>query len=463
VRWPIRNQILIPFAATLAVAVGTIAVTASWLAARREERETVDRLRRVVETLGQSNFPHTSNVLLQMRGLSGAEFVAFDSQGRALASTLPESETTAAATPAVPLVRDVDSLGRDQAIEIAGERHLAARVRAAGAGSLLVLYPERRWADARRDAAWPPLAVGAVTIVVMLALSAWLARRVGRRIDAVRGLFARIADGSFEQATAEPPNDELHDLVLSANRLSDRLREMRETIRRTERVRLLGQLAGGLAHQLRNSLTGARMAVQLHQRRCRPEGDDGLDVALIQLALTEEQVKGLLALGRRDDGPTRRGAVPDLLREVERLVGPACRHGKVRWTCSVADDANDILLDGYDRVRAALLNLTLNAIEAAGPNGDVRLVTESDGDTFRIEVRDGGPGPSAAVRDSLFDPFMTTKPEGVGLGLALARQTASDLGGSLSWARAEGATVFTFTLPVAARVVPAAAPIPAGV
>src|SRR5262245_60124113 len=87
--WPIRNQILVPFTAVLLVAVMLTAVTAAIDAARRSERVTAAQLNQVIDTLGQSNFPYSENVLDKMRGLSGAEFVVFDDSGRAVLSTLP--------------------------------------------------------------------------------------------------------------------------------------------------------------------------------------------------------------------------------------------------------------------------------------------------------------------------------------------------------------------------------------
>ncbi|HEY8504501.1 MAG TPA: HAMP domain-containing sensor histidine kinase, partial [Gemmataceae bacterium] len=450
-RWPIRNQIFVPFATVLLAAVTTLALGAARLAADRSERETTARLARVVGTLGSASFPYTENVLRQMRGLSGAEFAAFDEQGRVTASTLPAAAAGPELLAAVPASRTVRSLAEYPSVPVAGESYLAARLPVAapgGAGSLVVLYPERSLAEARWTAAWPPLAVGGATLLVMLAVSAWLAQRLGRRIGSIRELFAGIADGRFGSAPVRPPLDELAELTCSANRLSGQLEQMRRTIAHTERVRLLAQLAGGLAHQLRNAVAGARLAVQLHQRRCPAAADESLAVALRQLELTEEQVKALLALGRREAaGEQVPGALASLIAEVEALIGPACRHAQVRLETDVRPEAGAAVVADAPAFRTALLNLALNAVEAAGVGGAVGLRAVPAGEDVVVEVADTGSGPPPEIAESLFEPFVTSKPEGLGLGLALARQTAADLGGSLSWRRSGGRTVFALRLP----------------
>ena len=86
-------------------------------------------------------------------------------------------------------------------------------------------------------------------------------------------------------------------------------------------------------------------------------------------------------------------------------------------------------------LRAAVLNLTMNAIEAAGPGGEVGLGASTDSGEVTIEVSDTGPGPPPELAENLLEPFVTSKPEGVGLGLALAQRVAVEHGGRLSWQR----------------------------
>jgi signal transduction histidine kinase len=448
----IRNQILVPLVAIQGVAVATLAVTAANLAARRSEQQIIGRLNEVIDTLGHSNFPYTQSVLTKMRGLSGAHFAVYGEDGRVTDATLP---ALIASPPFVessrPMTR-LDSLGNSSTLLLEGTRYLIVPLSAAVGthhSTLLVLYPETSWRQARWEAAASPLAVGLGTLGLMAAVTSWIAHRISGRIRRVQRQVARIAAGEFEEFDPGPANDEVRDLADSINRMSAQLRGMRQTIRQSERTRLLAQLAAGLAHQLRNSLTGARMSIQLHTKRFPPRaGDETLDVALRQLAMTEEQVKGLLSLGRVERRPYVRCELGRLLEEIALLVNPSCQHARVDLRRRGADDPSYVMAEEAG-LRAAVLNLTMNAIEAAGAGGKVELGVSTDQGEVTIEVSDTGPGPPPEVTETLVEAFVTSKPEGVGLGLAIAHQVAVEHRGRLSWSRQDGKTRFRLALPEA--------------
>jgi signal transduction histidine kinase len=448
----IRNQILMPLIAIQGVAVISVAVTTAMLSARRGEEQIVERLNGVRDTLGHASFPYTAGVLAKMRGLSGAHFAVTSEDGRVTESTLGALGALPRAVQSARPTDRLDSLGDSPTLVLEGIRYLAVPLRAAGlprGSSLLVLFPETRWRRARWEAAAPPLALGLGTLGLMAIVSGWIAHRISTRIGRVQQQVARIAAGDFQEFDPGSRADEVQDLARSINRMCTQLRGMQQAIRQSERTRLLAQLAAGLAHQLRNSLTGVRMSIQLHARRFPgPGGDAALEVALRQLAMTEEQVQGILALGRVERRPRALCDLGRLLGDVATLVGPSCQHAKVRLRLGGGAAPLSVLADEAG-LRAAVLNLALNAIEAAGTGGEVRLATrpsDRDDRAVTIEVSDTGPGPPPEVAESLLEPFVTTKAEGAGLGLALAQQVAADHGGRLSWSREVGRTHFRLTL-----------------
>jgi signal transduction histidine kinase len=449
--WSIRNQIVIPLIAIQGFAVAGVAVTAATLAARRSENQIIDRLNGVTDALGHSNFPYTHSVLIKMRGLSGAHFAVLTKDGQVSDATLP---TLTGLPPAVQIGRTmdhIDSLSESSTLLLDGIRYFAVPLRrldGLNGSTLLMLYPETTWRRARWEAAIPSLAVGLGTIGLMAAVTGWIAHRISGRIRDVQRQVARIAAGDFEGFDPGPRGDEVQDLATSINRMCNHLKQMQQTIRQSERTRLLAQLAAGLAHQLRNSLTGARMSIQLHTKRFPPqEGDETLDVALRQLTVTEEQVKRLLSLGRVERPPRASCELGRLLDDVILLVNPACHHAKVHLRHNWGDIPIEVVAD-EEGVRAAVLNLTMNALEAAGPGGEVSVGASTRNGAVTIEVSDTGPGPPAEVADSLLEAFVTSKPEGVGLGLALAHQVAVEHGGRLSWTRNGAQTHFRLTLPL---------------
>jgi signal transduction histidine kinase len=448
--WSIRNQILVPLIAIQTAAVATVAVTAATLATRRSEQQIVGRLNSVIDTVGHSNFPIALGVLTKMRGLSGAHFAVFTDDGRVTDATLPSIKALPPAVHAVRPVDRLDSLGESAALLLDGTRYFAVPLRTSlgpGAPSLLMLYPETSWRQAKWEAATPPLALGLGTLGFVAAVTSWIAHRISKRIRELQQQVARIAAGDFEGFEPGPPGDEVQDLAGSIHRMCTQLKQMQQTIRQSERTRLLAQLAAGLAHQLRNSLTGARLSIQLHAKRFPPQkGDETLDVALRQLALTEEHVKGLLSLGRVERQPHAPCELGQLLGDVALLVKPCCHHAHVQLRRRGGDDPLHVIAD-QAALRAAVLNLTMNAVEAAGPGGEVDIGASTNRGDVTIEVSDTGPGPPREVSENLLDPFVTSKPEGVGLGLAVAERVAAEHGGRLSWRRDGDRTRFCMTLP----------------
>src|SRR4051794_16455727 len=117
-RWSIRNQILIPLIAIQGATVCAITLTTAELTARRSERQVIGRLNGVIATLGQANFPYTQIVLSQMKGLSGAEFIAYSPGGEINATSFAHLEDSPPPLRSIPPTARVDSLGEAPAVNL---------------------------------------------------------------------------------------------------------------------------------------------------------------------------------------------------------------------------------------------------------------------------------------------------------------------------------------------------------
>lgn len=453
-RWPIRNQILLPFLLVQVIATATIAAISAAFAVDQAAGRIDQRLGEVRQTLDTAWYPLTAEILDQLTRLSGAEFVVLDAESRVRQSTLPRlprldpDDLQAVQQSELNSSADASSLSRRPRMTLGEATYFAEYVRPRwrdGRQSVLVLFPVASWKDARQQALWPPLMIGTVLLLVTVLLSFWIAGRLSRRIQRVRQQVAGIAEGQFQPWPVVRTDDELRDLGVSVNRMAAIVEDSLRTIRNLERSQVLTQLVGGLSHQIRNALTGARTSIQLHRRHCSNRSDEAIDVALRQLTLTEEQIKSLLRLTRGESGPPRPAPIADIVQETLALVRPLCTHRQIRLD-GPSVDTPTVVRDS-EAIRGALLNLIMNAIEAAGPQGDVQVRLFDDPPHTVLEVGDTGPGIPDAIRDEIFTPFFTTKAEGAGLGLALARQAAVDSDGSLTVRRENDRTLFSLRLP----------------
>jgi signal transduction histidine kinase len=417
------------------------------LSARRAEHQINHQLEQIIAVVQGSAFPLTHSTLQQMKGLSGAEFVLTDHMGREIATSrlsLPRG-----ALDYSPATAD-RGLGTPLTIGDNRYFHRAVRVlRAAegGAPILHVLYPESTSKAARRAAIYAPLFAGVFGTLLAMVLSAVLSRRIARPTVELARRMSQLSEHGYPQMQIPDRNDEIRDLVLSANGLSSRIAELSATIRRTERLAILGQLGGGMAHQLRNAAAGARLAVQLHDRACA--GDDGecLHNALRQLDLIEEQVSCLLSLGTSAKAESKEFDLNQLLLDVAQLIRPTCRHRGIELQLNTRSTPLAVRGD-RSGLRNAILNLALNAIEAARSRVRLELILDEISKCIRVHCADDGPGIVCEIAERLFEPFVTTKPEGIGLGLTVSKQVAASHGGRLTYDRCGEETVFVLELPL---------------
>jgi signal transduction histidine kinase len=292
--------------------------------------------------------------------------------------------------------------------------------------------------------------LGGFVSLASLALAVMVARRLGRRILELERRTRQIAAGNFSPMPLSRQNDELNDLSRSVNDMAGRLFHLQDEVKKNERLRLFGQVSAGLAHQLRNGVTGARLAVQLHARECTNPGDgEALSVALRQLNLLELNLKRFLQFGRPDELRSELCSLTQPVEDAIALLRHQCHHAHIdlRWNSPPvpASVRADVAQLGQ-----LFLNLITNAMDAAGPGGWVEVtinVLQSPPNAV-VEITDSGPGPAPELAERLFEPFVTGKPDGVGLGLAVARQIAETHGGRITYRRALDRTCFIVELPL---------------
>lgn len=233
-------------------------------------------------------------------------------------------------------------------------------------------------------------------------------------------------------------------------------KRMEEAIRRNDRLRSLGQLSAGVAHEIRNPLAGIATTAEVLASKL--QGDEEkvkyIHVMLDEVGRLDGIVRNLLAFARPPKPELAPCAVGEI---VERVHVVVLEQARVRGVSLRADPGNaERCLADASQLTQVLLNLTLNAVQACATGDEVSISARSESDADRswvsIEVCDSGTGVPAEVRESLFEPFVTTKTQGTGLGLAISRQIVEDHRGTIVCAFLERGTKFTVRLPAYVEV-----------
>src|SRR5687768_611155 len=201
-RWPLRRQILLPMVGILLLTIGVASALNAWLASARVQREIETQLADVQQTLTAGNFPLESNVLRQMRGLTEAEYVVATKTGQIVAA----SDDTFSSLESLTHVQRVVTIDR----------------RPVGGGQFVLhaFYPAETLRDAERQAMWPPLAIGGVALLLVVAAAYLVAQQVTQPIQRLRSQVERIAQGDFQPVAVPPRDDEVRDLIAAVNRMA---------------------------------------------------------------------------------------------------------------------------------------------------------------------------------------------------------------------------------------------------
>lgn len=299
-----------------------------------------------------------------------------------------------------------------------GTRMIAARETLPNGWSVYVLAPLEQAVGAARTTGRLVILVGAGVLAALVFFNAF--RRRAIIMNEQRESAARIAD--------------LKDRLVQANKLSS-----------------LGQMAAGIGHEINQPLTAIGIRAQNAHKFIETGRTAEAATALGEIsALTARMgaITGeLRRFARRADGRVGTVSLQAVLDGTQMLLGDRIRTTATTLTINNAD-VNVVGEQG--RLEQVFVNLIQNAIDAMGDGGRIDIIVEIAGRTANITVCDNGPGIAADVRERLFQPFSTSKDDGLGLGLVICRDIIADFGGELHSVVSDTGAEFRLTLKVAA-------------
>jgi nitrogen fixation/metabolism regulation signal transduction histidine kinase len=241
--------------------------------------------------------------------------------------------------------------------------------------------------------------------------------------------------------------------------MADQLRESRERLVHLTQMASWQSLARKTAHELKNSLTPIRLTVEEMLAR-QPQADRAFMDQAAQIVVSEIDTleRRVRAFSEFSSEPPMTVGVLDLNAMVTERVS-LLRPVHPGTACQLRlDGSAPRVRAAADLVKGILTNLLQNAAEAAGPDGQILVITRSEGQRVVAEVHDSGPGIGEDAARTLFEPTITFKKHGMGLGLSIARKNARLSGGDVVLVSGElRGAAFRVVLPAAADSAPAAA------
>jgi two-component system NtrC family sensor kinase len=361
----------------------------------------------------------------------GSEYI-FVSGDRVVTSTLDPATTSRVTAellknPSSPAISDYLALPRPL-LDVGG----------ASVGQLFILRSfaaaSQRLTALRRQI----IALWLLALVTALAVTYLVARKIMHPVEELDRAAAEIAKQNYDYHINVKSQDELGRLAETFRSMCESIRTAREELIRRERISTIGQLSTSIVHDLRNPLAaiyaGAEMLVDSHLTE---EQTKRLAKNIYRASRgIQDMLQQLLNAARGKSDANEMCSLREVIAAAWATVAPAADARKV--------ELNTNLTDGLEcpmeraRMERVFANLFENALEAMRSAGTISIRSLAEADSIVVRVEDTGPGISPALRARLFQPFVTSgKKNGLGLGLALSRQTLLDHGGDM-WADANG-------------------------
>jgi signal transduction histidine kinase len=392
-----------------------------------------------------AGFPVDTDVAKELKQQTGGSDFMFLGGGQPRASTLASGESNRIAA----LYRRGAALQRigAEGSEFAVLGSPLLDMRGAPVGDLLIIQDFAGISSSLEAMQRKLLVIWLGAVLAGLAVSALLAHRILKPVRQLDEAASRIARQEYSTRVPEEGNDELGRLARTFNSMCQSIQDARSELIRQERILTIGRLSSSIVHDLRNPLAsiygGAEMMVDgnLSEAQMQRVAGNIYRSSRIINDLLQELV----------DVSRGRMQAPELCRLAEVVGAAADAQAAAAGQQGVAIHANidpaiELPLERA-RMERVFLNLISNAIEAMPRGGSIDIGAARNGTAILVSVDDTGPGVRPDIRSRLFQPFVTDGRNGMGLGLALSRQTVLDHGGDLWLEEARSGARFRLRLP----------------
>ncbi len=292
----------------------------------------------------------------------------------------------------------------------------------------------------------------AVIMILVVSTGVFFAYRIGSPIKKLTGAMRRVSRGDLDLSLEVRTKDELGELVAAFNKMTQDLKRIQKELAAAERELAWREMAKQVAHEIKNPLTPMKLSIQHLQQAYK---DRAKDFQVLLEEVSKTIINQVDALSRIATEFSRYARMPErkyetcdiheLLRDAVRLFG---REKNISFGLSLGKRNPSVIAD-QEELSRVFINVIRNAVQAIAGKGEIQVSTHLAGGEIQIEIADTGRGIPAEIKGRLFEPNFSTKSEGMGLGLAISKQTIADLNGRIEIESEVGkGTRVIITLPV---------------
>ena len=425
-------KIVLPYTLLLAVVTAAVSIITINIIYKRIDERIEGQMERAVEVISSMGFMLNDDFLktTKISDVVAAEVVAYNPDGEVIATTLPRDSLSEIMS-SINLPDVATSIPKNDSL-IMDIRYLNKPYKVVyryfedtnqnDHRILSLIVSTEDIDETKRQSAITVILVAISGVILVTVTGSLIAFSITVPVKKLVKVTERVASGDLTVEADVKTHDEIGTLARSFNQMTKELKASRDKLIQSERLAVLGQIAAGIAHDIRNPLTSMKMIVQLLKRKLQDDEKESLQVVLDEIERLEIIVSSLLDFAKPMELNLKSASVVDVMNDVLRLMEPNLRHRKIEIK-NKADESSpekipEAMID-TDRMKQVFMNIILNSMQAMPDGGKLTICFGYDHESgiIQIKVSDTGVGMSEEALKHAYDPFFSEKSGGTGLGL----------------------------------------------
>lgn len=419
-------KIVIPYTLLLAVVTTVVSIITINIIYKRIDERIQGQMERAAEGISSMGFLLNDDFLknAKINEIIGADVIVYN-YGRVFATSFPRNELQDIMSSVY--LEEVEAFISNEAFFIRNVKYHNNPFKVvycelkefdkSGKTILALVVSTKDIEETKRQSAMTIVLVAISGVVLATGIGSLIAFSITAPVKALVKVTEKVASGDLSAEAEVKTHDEIGALAQSFNEMTKDLRISRDRLVQSERLAAVGQLAAGIAHEIRNPLTSMKMTIQLLKRKQIDEpSKESLQVVLSEIDRLEIIVSGILDFARPMELTVKPTNIINVIDEVIRLMNPNLRHRKVEVIKDINQAVPEVMIDS-NRMKQVFMNIIINSMQAMPNGGNLKIACDYDQNDVCVEISDTGIGMQKDVLDHAFDPFFSAKSGGTGLGL----------------------------------------------